>query len=87
MRPLAAWLVILGALVVGIFAGSYVVRATTGSGIALILPCFFLAEAEKAGHLDAQKRAALIDRVAQSAALSARDKDDAAKLRTQCPKF
>ena len=86
MRPLHAWLTILGALVVGAIAGNFLIRST-GSVLQLSVACIFLSEAEKAGHLTAQKRGDLIDRAAASPSLSARDKEDLAKLKTQCPKI
>ncbi len=86
MRALYAWLTILGALVIGVLCGNYLVRAT-GPVFQLAVACQLLSEAQKAGHLDAKKRGDLLDRMAQSTALTANDKADAAKLRTECPKL
>ncbi len=86
MRALYAWLTILGALVVGILIGNFLVRAT-GPAIQLAIACQFLAEAQNGGHLDAKKRGDLLDRMSQSPALSNNDKADAIKLKTECPKL
>lgn len=86
MKPLAAWLTILGALVVGVAIGNFALRSV-GSLIQLSAPCIMLSEAEKAGYLNAQKRSALIDQIAQSAALGDVDKAVAARLKTECPKL
>ncbi|MFM9942591.1 MAG: hypothetical protein ACKVP7_24195 [Hyphomicrobiaceae bacterium] len=86
MRALYAWLTILGSLVVGAVLGNVLVRST-GPVLTLAVACQVLSEAEKAGHLNAAKRADLIDRLVQSKELSANDKADAVKLKTECPKI
>ncbi len=86
MKPLTAWMIILGSLVVGAVAGNLLVRSA-GPVLQLSIACIFLSEAEKAGYIDAKKRTDLIDRAAGATNLSARDRDDIAKLKTQCPKL
>jgi uncharacterized membrane-anchored protein YhcB (DUF1043 family) len=81
-----SWLVILGALVVGVLAGNLFVRST-GTALPLSMSCLYLASAEQAGYLDKAKRTDLVGRVAKSTVLDAKERELAAQLQTSCPRF
>jgi hypothetical protein len=73
MKARWAILTVLVALVLGIAAGWLFMRPVQAA-MRLSLSCVMLSEAEKAGYLDAEKRSALVAKLATSLALTATDR-------------
>jgi hypothetical protein len=73
MKKRWAFLTVLVALALGIAAGWLFMRPVQAA-MRLSLSCLMLTEAEKAGYLNAEKRSALVAKLATSPALTAADR-------------
>jgi hypothetical protein len=84
MKKRWAFLTILAALVLGA-GGGFLFGHLAQPAMQMSLSCMLASEAEKAGYLDKQKRAALIDRLSQSKSLDADARQSVASLKGACP--
>jgi hypothetical protein len=73
MKAPWAILTIVGALVLGAVGGAYALRSTQPV-LRIAVGCLIVNEAMKAGYLNAEKRSALIARLAESPSLTASDR-------------
>jgi hypothetical protein len=81
-----AWLTILGSLVIGVVGANLFARSAVPT-LQLAVPCLLLQSAEEANYLTPAKRADLVARVAGSTALDQKDRDIAARMRSECPRL
>ena len=68
-----ALLTILVALALGV-AGAWLLMQPVAAAMRLSIACMMLSQAEKAGYLNAEKRSALIAKLATSPSLTATDR-------------
>jgi len=73
MKAPWAILTIVGALVLGAVGGAFALRPAQGA-LRMTVGCLIVNEAMKAGYLNAEKRSALIAKLAESPALTAADR-------------
>lgn len=86
MKKRWALLTVLAALVLGVAAGWLIMRPVQ-SAMRLSLSCLILSEAQKAGYLNAEKRSALIARLATSPSLTANDRGFVPMLADFCARM
>jgi hypothetical protein len=79
MKKRWAFLTVLVALALGVAAGWFITRPVQAA-MRLSLSCMMLSEAEKAGYLNAEKRSALVAKLASSSSLTASDRGFAPML-------
>ena len=83
MNRMTAWALIGAALGIGVIVGQTLAQRITPA-TELGISCLMLREAEKSGHLDAQKRADLIAQLSKSPTLRGMDQQIAAMLKGGC---